>query len=55
MTAAVQTDHLNGTIRKIQWRILPFLIVLYIIAFIDRSNIGFAALKMNPDLGITST
>jgi MFS transporter, ACS family, tartrate transporter len=55
MTSVVQTDHRDETIRKIQWRILPFLILLYIVAFIDRSNIGFAALKMNPDLGITST
>ncbi|MDR5832238.1 MFS transporter [Caballeronia sp. LP006] len=55
MSTAAQTDHHQATIRKIQWRILPFLVVLYIIAFIDRSNIGFAALKMNPDLGITST
>jgi ACS family tartrate transporter-like MFS transporter len=55
MSDAAQTDHHQATIRKIQWRILPFLVLLYIIAFIDRSNIGFAALKMNPDLGITST
>lgn len=55
MTIAANTEHQETTIRKIKWRILPFLIVLYIIAFIDRSNIGFAALKMNPDLGITST
>lgn len=44
----------DTTIRKIKWRILPFLILLYIIAFIDRANIGFAALKMNADLGITT-
>lgn len=55
MTAAAQTDDRVTTIRKIQWRILPFLVVLYIIAFIDRSNIGFAALKMNADLDISST
>ncbi|MDR5826332.1 MFS transporter [Caballeronia sp. LP006] len=55
MSNAAQTDHHQATIRKIQWQILPFLVLLYIIAFIDRSNIGFAALKMNSDLGITST
>ncbi|MCO4876937.1 MFS transporter [Paraburkholderia caribensis] len=55
MTAVTQSNHRDATLRKIKWRILPFLIVLYIIAFIDRSNIGFAALKMNPDLGINST
>ncbi|MEJ8850086.1 MFS transporter [Variovorax rhizosphaerae] len=55
MTTQTQPDLHAVTIRKIKWRILPFLVVLYIIAFIDRSNIGFAALKMNGDLGITST
>ncbi|WP_345817478.1 MFS transporter (plasmid) [Paraburkholderia sp. PREW-6R] len=55
MTAAIQIDRHDATIRKIQWRILPFLVVLYIVAFIDRSNIGFAALRMNAELGITST
>ncbi|WP_447648163.1 MFS transporter [Microbacterium forte] len=43
-----------ATLRKIKWRILPLLIVLYIIAFIDRANIGFAALEMNEDLGISA-
>jgi len=41
-------------IRKLQWRLIPFLFVLYVISFIDRANIGFAALTMNKDLGITS-
>jgi len=41
------------TIRKISWRIIPFLIVCYLLALIDRSNIGMAALQMNDDLGLT--
>jgi MFS transporter, ACS family, tartrate transporter len=41
-------------IRKMRWRLLPFLFLLYIIAFLDRINIGFAALTMNAELGITS-
>lgn len=39
--------------RKIQWRILPFLVVCYIVAFIDRSNIGFAKLEFSGDLGFS--
>lgn len=39
---------------KLQGRLLPFLLGLYIVAFIDRINVGFAALKMVPDLGLTS-
>jgi ACS family tartrate transporter-like MFS transporter len=42
------------TIRKLRIRILPFLLLLYVAAFLDRINIGFAALTMNNELGITS-
>lgn len=42
------------TIRKLQWRLIPFLFLLYVISFIDRVNVSFAALTMNKDLGITS-
>lgn len=38
--------------RKISRRLVPFLILLYLVAFLDRVNIGFAALTMNRDLGI---
>ncbi|WP_228893304.1 MFS transporter [Pseudoduganella aquatica] len=41
------------TIRKVTWRLIPFLMVCYLLAFIDRGNIGMAALQMNHDLGIT--
>ncbi|MFZ0032456.1 MAG: MFS transporter, partial [Candidatus Cybelea sp.] len=42
------------TIRKLRIKLLPFLFVLYIVAFLDRINIGFAALTMNRELAITS-
>jgi MFS family permease len=42
------------TIRKVQIRILPYILLLYIISFLDRLNIGFAALTMNRELAITS-
>jgi len=38
--------------RKIWWRIIPFVMVLYVISILDRINIGYAALTMNADLGI---
>jgi D-galactonate transporter len=41
------------TVSKVGWRLLPFLLLLYIIAWIDRVNIGFAALQMNRDLGFS--
>jgi MFS transporter, ACS family, tartrate transporter len=43
----------SRTHRKLQVRLLPFLFLLYVIAFIDRINIGFAALTMNKELAIT--
>src|SRR5262245_7107840 len=53
--AAVARESLETrTIRKLQKRILPFIFLLYIVAFLDRLNIGFAALTMNKDLAITS-
>ncbi|GED12529.1 MFS transporter [Aneurinibacillus migulanus] len=42
------------TIRKVTRRIVPFLFVLYIISYLDRANIGYAALEMNEALGLTS-
>jgi len=42
------------TIRKVRIRILPFIFLLYIICFLDRINISFAALTMNKELAITS-
>lgn len=41
-------------VKKTFWRILPFLFVLFIIAFLDRVNVGFAALTMNKELGFSS-
>ncbi len=41
-------------IRKITWRLIPFLMLLYFVAFLDRINIGFAALTMNKEIGLTS-
>ena len=36
------------------WRLIPLLGVLYFFAFLDRVNVGFAALTMNVDLGLSS-
>jgi MFS transporter, ACS family, tartrate transporter len=43
------------TIAKVSKRIVPFLIVCYFIAYLDRVNVGFAALTMNEDLGLSQT
>jgi ACS family tartrate transporter-like MFS transporter len=51
MSAELETRAL----RKVTLRIVPFVMLLYFIAFIDRVNIGFAALTMNKDLGFSPT
>ena len=43
------------TIAKITRRLVPFLIVCYFTAYLDRVNVGFAALEMNQDLGLSQT
>lgn len=43
----------RATVRKVIGRLIPFLMVCYLLAFIDRGNIGMAALSMNHDLGIS--
>jgi ACS family tartrate transporter-like MFS transporter len=42
------------TLHKMRVRIIPFVFVLYVISFLDRINIGFAALTMNKELAISS-
>jgi ACS family tartrate transporter-like MFS transporter len=40
-------------LRKVQWRLLPFLGLLFYINFLDRTNVSFAAITMNKDLGLS--
>ena len=44
----------EGAVRKAMWRLLPFLGLCYLLNYVDRVNVGFAALKMNPDLGLSA-
>ncbi len=40
---------------KIAWRLIPYIFVLYILAYLDRVNVGFAALEMKRDLRLSDT
>jgi ACS family tartrate transporter-like MFS transporter len=40
----------GATISKLLWRLLPFLFLLYVVAYLDRINVGFAALQMRQEL-----
>lgn len=49
------SEHLHlSTVKKMNRRIMPFIMLLYLIAYIDRANISVAALQMNADLAMTA-
>ncbi len=50
----MQPEFQRATILKISWRLLPLIVASYLVAYIDRTNVAFAALTMNKDLGISS-
>ncbi|WP_027209708.1 MFS transporter [Burkholderia sp. WSM2232] len=43
------------TYRKVFWRIVPFLMLCYVVAYLDRVNVGFAKLQMSQDLAFSET
>src|SRR5882724_7598414 len=45
----------TSTIRAISWRLIPFLVLAYFFAYLDRVNLGFAALTMNAELKFSPT
>ncbi len=45
----------NRVFIKIAWRLMPLLIAGYILNYLDRNNVGFAALTMNREIGLTAT
>src|SRR5947207_2322807 len=49
------TDDLSSATRKVRARLVPFLFLLYIVAYLDRINVGFAALQMNQALGFSAS
>src|ERR1700675_3865128 len=45
----------DNAARTAAWHVIPLLAVGYIVSYIDRANVGFAALTMNRDLGLSAT
>jgi ACS family tartrate transporter-like MFS transporter len=43
----------DAILRRAAWRLVPFILAMYIAAFLNRVNVGFAALTMNQDLGFS--
>ena len=55
MKKSWQGDLGARAIQRVRLRLIPFLAVLYFIAYLDRVNVGFAALQMNAALGFSSS
>ncbi|HVE10537.1 MAG TPA: MFS transporter [Paraburkholderia sp.] len=53
VVADTLSDDRASLYRRIGWRLLPLLFLGYVFAYLDRINIGFAALQMKTDLGFT--
>lgn len=45
----------DAILRRAAWRLVPLILAMYIAAFLNRVNVGFAALTMNKDLGFSPT
>lgn len=43
----------DAVFRKVVWRLVPFLILCYVVSYLDRVNVGFAKLQMSSDLGFS--
>jgi ACS family tartrate transporter-like MFS transporter len=46
-------DLAEETRRRVAWRLMPFIFILYIVSYLDRVNVGFAALQMRRELGLS--
>ncbi|MFC9353436.1 MFS transporter [Arthrobacter sp. NPDC057013] len=58
MTAMNPANHLdelgNRTLRKVRGRLMPLIVLLYFVAYLDRNNVGFAKLTMSEDIGLSA-
>lgn len=54
MTGRGRMDHEKKIFAKVAWRLIPFMGLLYFVSFLDRVNVGFAALTMNSAIGLSA-
>lgn len=55
MTTTTTAHAETQAYRTITWRIMPFLFLCYVLAYVDRVNVGFAKLQMQQDLGMSDS
>jgi len=53
VATSITPEFEKATYDRVAWRLIPFLFLCYIVAFLDRVNVGFAKLQMAPDLGFS--
>ncbi|MFO1319125.1 MAG: MFS transporter [Burkholderiales bacterium] len=53
MPSSFSPERQKRIVAKVSWRLLPLIVAAYLMAYIDRTNVSFAALTMNQDLGLT--
>ncbi|MFE4542666.1 MFS transporter [Arthrobacter sp. NPDC056727] len=58
MSATNPANHLDElghrTLRKVRGRLMPLIVLLYFVAYLDRNNVGFAKLTMSEDIGLSA-
>jgi MFS transporter, ACS family, tartrate transporter len=55
MQSSIESNVEARVSRKLAWRIIPFVMLLYFVSFLDRVNVGFAAMTMNKAIGLSPT
>ena len=55
MSTTYTPEFEKAAYRKVTWRLIPFLFLLYILAYLDRVNVGFAKLQMSESLAFSET
>lgn len=55
LETAVESRLADAALSKARRKLIPFLFVLYLVAYLDRINVGFASLQMNRELGLTES
>src|ERR1700686_3591900 len=54
-SAVERKTKLDAIYRKVALRLIPFLFIIFVVAWIDRVNVGFTKLQMNESLGFSET
>ena len=54
MHKQLSPERQRATLAKVSWRLLPLIVASYLVAYIDRTNVSFAALTMNADIGLSA-